>query len=162
MLFHFKPKLPQTTKHFVKIWYQIDYRFKYYINESAYESCSYLSGVDNISQWFDTMFFQLRTARKLTETQRRLTMIIMSTWQTYGNFAPATDFPCTKITFWGFYFCSHFLSSGRNILKFDMKIIQQFGRIWFKTVEIWNTQVICYFSAQTLLVNQKFELKNSI
>ena len=68
----------------------------------------------------------------------------------YGNFAPATAFPCTKMTFWGFYFCSHFLSSGRNILKFDMKIIQQFGHIWFKTVEIWNTQVICYFSAQTI------------
>ena len=48
----------------------------------------------------------------------------------------------------GFYFCSHFLSSGRNILKFDMKIIQHFKRIWFKTGEIWNTKVICYFSPQ--------------
>ena len=54
----------------------------------------------------------------------------------------------------GFYFCSHFLSSGRNILKFDMKKIQQIRRIWFKTGEIWNTKVICYFSAQTQLVNQ--------
>ena len=78
----------------------------------------------------------------------------------YGNFAPATAFPCTKITFWGFYFCSHFLSSGRNILRFDMQIIQQSRRNWFKTVEIWNTQVICYFSAQTFGWQAEFELKN--
>ena len=90
------------------------------------------------------------------ETPKYILIIIIATiaTYTYGNLAPATAFPCTKITFWGFYFCSHFLSSGRNILKFDMKIIQHFKRIWFKIGEIWNTKDICYFSAQTLLVNQ--------
>ena len=71
----------------------------------------------------------------------------MATWPQPQHFR------ARKWWFWGFYFCSHFLSSGRNIL-FDMKIIQHYKRIWFKTGKIWNTKVICYFSAQTLLMNQ--------
>ena len=71
---------------------------------------------------------------------------------TYGRFLPTTTLSDCQMTL-KFFFCYHFLSSGRNILKFDMKIIQHYKLIWFKTGEIRNTKVTCYISDQTLLVN---------
>ena len=59
----------------------------------------------------------------------------------------------------GFYFCSHFLSSGRNILKFDMKKIQQIRRNLLKLNILGGVLFLLPFFKQKLNLS-KFQILN--